>query len=138
MSCTRDARVVVPDRLLQEPCQLIVRQIEVIGISGHSLGVVPMDARGELLRDSVPIWSDSRPDTQPAAFFEQVPEEQWYNMTGNGFPPPLYSIFKLMWFRQHELEMFGSITTVTLKDGRKFSKKVHHVPGLFPHSPSRS
>lgn len=80
-----------------------------IGISGHSLGVVPVDARGRLLRDTVPIWSDSRPDTQPAAFFGVVPEEEWYLATGSGFPPPLYSVFKLMWFRDHEPEMFGRV-----------------------------
>ncbi|MFH2133069.1 MAG: FGGY-family carbohydrate kinase [bacterium] len=86
--------------------------IKVIGISGHSLGVVPMDANGELLRESVPIWSDSRPDTQPAAFFEHISEEDWYTMTGSGFPPPLYSIFKLMWFRDNEPEMFSRIHKV--------------------------
>jgi len=87
-------------------------QIEVIGISGHSLGVVPMDAQGRLLRDAVPIWSDSRPDTQPAEFFTRVPEAAWYTMTGSGFPAPLYAIFKLMWFRDHEPEMFSSIHKV--------------------------
>lgn len=99
-------------KLLAEMPQGTTEQIEVIGISGHSLGVVPIDAKGKLLRESVPIWSDSRPDTQPAAFFEHISEEDWYNMTGSGFPPPLYSIFKLMWFRDNEPEMFGRIHKV--------------------------
>jgi len=85
------------------------KQIAVIGISGHSLGVVPMDVRGNLLRDSVPIWSDTRPDKQPAAFFSHISETNWYLMTGNGFPPSLYSVFKLMWFREHEPEMFRNV-----------------------------
>lgn len=83
-----------------------------IGISGHSLGVVPMDARGTLLREAVPIWSDARPDTQPADFFRRVPETEWYHMTGSGFPPALYSVFKLMWFRDHEPEMFDRMHKV--------------------------
>lgn len=87
-------------------------RVGAIGISGHSLGVVPLDAQGSLLRQAVPIWSDSRPTTQPAAFFAHVPETDWYNLTGSGFPPPLYSIFKLMWFRDHEPEMFGRIHKV--------------------------
>ncbi|MEI7898894.1 MAG: FGGY family carbohydrate kinase [bacterium] len=87
-------------------------RIEVIGISGHSLGVVPMDAQGNLLREAVPIWSDSRPDTQPAEFFQHIPEAEWYLTTGSGFPPPLYSVFKLMWFRDREPGMFGQIDKV--------------------------
>ena len=84
-------------------------RIEAIGISGHSLGVVPLDAQGRLLRETVPIWSDSRPDAQPADFFKRVSETEWYLMTGSGFPPPLYSVFKLMWFRDHEPEMFSRV-----------------------------
>jgi len=87
-------------------------QVAAIGLSGHSLGVVPLDGSGRLLRETVPIWSDARPDTQPAAFFARVPEPEWYAMTGNGFPPPLYSVFKLMWFREREPEMFRRIHRV--------------------------
>jgi len=83
-----------------------------IGISGHSLGVVPMDDRGVLLRETVPIWSDSRPDTQPGDFFHAVSESEWYRLTGNGFPAPLYSVFKLMWLRDHEPELFRRIHCV--------------------------
>ena len=82
------------------------------GISGHSLGVVPLDAKGNLLRDATPIWSDSRPDTQPAQFFEHVDEAEWYRTTGNGFPPPLYSVFKIMWYRDNQPDMFAKIDRV--------------------------
>lgn len=82
-------------------------RIRAIGISGHSLGVVPMDASGRLLRNRVPIWSDARPDgAQLDAFFRCISEKDWYLETGNGFPPALYPVFKLMWFREHEPEMF--------------------------------
>jgi len=99
-------------KLLSSVSDGTAQQIAVIGISGHSLGVVPMDAQGKLLREVVPIWSDSRPDTQPAEFFNHVSEADWYNLTGSGFPAPLYSIFKLMWFRDHEPEMFNQIYKV--------------------------
>ncbi len=83
--------------------------IAVIGISGHSLGVVPLDKEGHLLRDTTPIWSDSRASAQAKEFFERVPEPEWYRITGNGFPAPLYSVFKLMWYRDNEPEVFACI-----------------------------
>jgi len=99
-------------KLLSEMPPGTAEQIAAIGISGHSLGVIPMDEQGHLLREAVPIWSDSRPDTQPASFFEHIPEGDWYTMTGCGFPAPLYSIFKLMWFHDNEPEMFNKIHKV--------------------------
>jgi xylulokinase len=83
------------------------------GISGQSLGVVPLDRHGELLRERTPIWSDARAGMQAACFFEQVPEHEWYTTTGNGFPPPLYAAFKIMWYRDHEPEMFERTAMVT-------------------------
>ena len=79
------------------------------GISGHSLGVVPLDANGVLLRDQTPIWSDSRASSQIDKFFLNVPEIDWYKITGNGFPAPLYSVFKIMWYRDNEPDMFARI-----------------------------
>jgi xylulokinase len=86
--------------------------IQAIGISGHSLGVVPVDGTGELVRDRAIIWSDARPDSQPEAFFRHVPEETWYRGTGCGFPPPLYTVFKIMWLRDNEPECFRKIHKV--------------------------
>jgi xylulokinase len=84
-----------------------------IGISGHSLGVVPLGAGGELLLDATPIWSDTRPDTQQTQpFFDRVPEQEWYMLTGNGFPANLYSIFKILWYRDHAPEVYAAIDKV--------------------------
>jgi xylulokinase len=83
-----------------------------IGISGHSLGVVPLDKNGRLLRERTPIWSDARAGEQAARVFQHLPESEWYQLTGNGFPAGLYSSFKLMWFRDHEPEMFKQIAVV--------------------------
>ncbi len=68
--------------------------ISAIGISGHSLGLIALDAEGKLLRQNAIIWSDSRPDRQPEQFFSKVSEEQWYMTTGNGFPASLYTALK--------------------------------------------
>ena len=74
--------------------------IACVSISGHSLGIVPVGRDG-LLSNRVPIWSDSRADVEAEEFFRTVEEKDWYMITGNGFPPPLYSVFKLMWVKKH-------------------------------------
>ena len=83
-----------------------------LGISGHSLGVVPLDGKGRLLRETTPIWSDTRSLEQASRFFNNYPETDWYLLTGNGFPPSLYSVFKILWYRDHEPEMFSKIDRV--------------------------
>lgn len=87
-------------------------EILAIGISGHSLGAVPLDQNGRLLRDATPIWSDTRAVAQAARFFTEISEEDWYRVTGNGFPAPLYTIFKTMWYRDEEPEMFANIKKI--------------------------
>ena len=104
--------VVESTRLLLDESDVDRRSIEAIGISGHSLGVVPLDARGRLLREHVPIWSDSRPARQADEFFTRIGQSEWYLMTGNGFPPPLYTVFKIMWLRDNEPDLFGRIHKV--------------------------
>ena len=100
-------------RLLAEQAgEAKMKRVRALGISGHSLGVVPLDASGNLLRPTVPIWSDSRAGDEAQAFFRNVPEEAWYMKTGNGFPAALYSVFKLMWFRAHEPEWFDRAATI--------------------------
>ena len=99
------------NRLLNETA-VDKREITCCGISGQSLGVVPLDRNGELLREGTPIWSDSRSDKQVQRFFEKVDEAHWYQMTGNGFPAPLYAVFKMMWYRDNEPEMFKKIAKV--------------------------
>jgi xylulokinase len=101
--------VVQSTHRLLEKASIEIDEIFCCGISGHSLGVVPLDGYGKLLRETTPIWSDSRPLSQSKQFFETVDENEWYLMTGNGFPPPLYSVFKGMWYRDNEPEMFKKI-----------------------------
>jgi xylulokinase len=83
--------------------------IACVAISGHSLGCVPLAADGRLLRATTPIWSDKRPAAQAARFFQRIDPGAWYLQTGNGFPAPHYTVFKILWYRDHEPEMFGRI-----------------------------
>jgi xylulokinase len=86
--------------------------IACLAISGQSLGVVPIDRAGALLREATPIWSDTRASRQAAAFFTKVDREKWYMTTGNGFPAECYSVFKIMWYRDTEPQMFKRIHRV--------------------------
>lgn len=86
--------------------------IKGLAISGHSLSVVPVGKDGALLRSLVPIWSDTRAFRQTQTFFSTVSYEDWYMHTGNGFPAECYSIFKIMWYRDHEPEMYDHIDKI--------------------------
>ncbi len=81
--------------------------IACLAISGHSLGVVPIDGNGELLREKTPIWSDTRSARQTAAFFRTIDKDIWYMATGNGFPAECYPVFKIMWYRDNEPSMLA-------------------------------
>ena len=88
------------------------REITCCGISGHSLGAVPLDKSGNLLRELTPIWSDTRAVSQANSVFAHYPEETWYSITGNGFTPAMYAAFKILWYRDHEPEMYRKIDKV--------------------------
>ena len=86
--------------------------IDCLAISGQSLAVIPLDLDGTLLRPSIPIWSDMRASRQTAEFFQKVDRDRWYMTTGNGFPAECYSVFKIMWYRDNEPELFSRTATV--------------------------
>ena len=81
-------------------------EIVCLAVSGHSLGVTPVDKDGKLLVEYTPIWSDSRAGVQAERFFETINEEQWYLTTGNGFPAANYGIFKIMWTKDELPEVY--------------------------------
>lgn len=98
--------IIASTHLLLE--QTGVRPLEVRGIalSGQSLTAIPLDKNGKELLDKVPIWSDSRAAEESREFFRKTDQRAWYNLTGNGFPAPCYTIFKLMWMQKHQPEVY--------------------------------
>lgn len=82
-------------------------EIVALAISGHSLGAVPVSAEGEILTERTPLWSDLRAGAQADAFFEKINYEDWYMTTGNGFPRECYSVFKMMWCRENQPEIYA-------------------------------
>lgn len=83
--------------------------IVALAISGHSLGAVPVDKDGNLLRDATPIWSDIRAQQEVEEFLKKVDPDDWYLTTGNGFPAACYTIFKVMWYKKNEPEMWKKV-----------------------------
>lgn len=98
--------VVAGTRELKKKSGFTPGEIAAVAISGHSLGCVPIDGEGRLLRESTPIWSDTRAGEQTSDFFSHTDPKEWYMTTGNGFPPECYTVFKTMWYRDREPEMF--------------------------------
>ncbi len=101
--------VVESTRTLLQTSAVDKADIACLGISGHSLGAVPVDIHGNLLRDETPIWSDIRAQAEAQEFFKTVNPEEWYMTTGNGFPAACYTIFKVMWYKKHEPEMWRNV-----------------------------
>ena len=101
--------VVQSTRQLLEASAVRKEEIVCLGISGHSLGAVPVNREGSLLRKATPIWSDTRSEKQVDEFFARVDPAEWYLTTGNGFPAACYTVFKVMWYRDHEPQMFRRI-----------------------------
>lgn len=86
--------------------------IAAIAVSGQSLGTIGLDASGHALRNSTPIWSDSRGADAASRAFARFDEQEWYRLTGNGFPAGLYPVFKLGWYAQHDAEFLRDLRTV--------------------------
>lgn len=99
-------------KTLKETSGIDPKSIAALAISGHSLGVVPLNGGGELLLSATPIWSDMRAEKQAGGFFSARSETDWYMKTGNGFPAHLYTAFKLLWYKEHMPEMFKNIAVV--------------------------
>ncbi len=104
--------VIKSTRKLLEKSSVDAGELAGLAISGHSLGVVPVDRKGELLLSSVPIWSDRRAVEQAEDFFKSRSQKDWYLMTGNGFAKECYPLFKLQWFREHYPEIWKRCDSV--------------------------
>jgi xylulokinase len=76
-------------------------------ISGHGIGVVPVDRKGALLRGKTLLWSDSRALEQTERLFQQVDELEWYRTTGFALRPENCTAVKIMWHRDHEPDVYG-------------------------------
>lgn len=79
-----------------------------ISFSGQMMGQVPVSEDGKLLLEHVPIWADGRAVEQAEQVLNELGGyEEFYKITLQGHNPQLYSIFRVMWFREHMPEVFN-------------------------------
>lgn len=88
------------------------KAIAAVAASGHSLVAVPLNEGNQPLLEQVPIWSDARAVAEAKDYFSQVNYRDWYLATGNGDPPETYSIFKLIWLKAHEPDIWAKTRRV--------------------------
>lgn len=86
--------------------------IEAVSFSGQMMGVVPLDAHGEVVRPAI-IWADTRSHAQCDQMLERVGMGTAYRITGHRLNAT-YSLTKLMWLRDNEPESFARIATFVL------------------------
>ena len=80
--------------------------VNAICLSGHSMGIASLDKNGELLCDTMPIWSDDRGTPQAKRFFENTDYLDWYKDTGCGSPAGLYPLFKIMNCKENTPDLY--------------------------------
>ncbi|WP_066041474.1 xylulokinase [Herbiconiux solani] len=85
-------------------------EIDAVSFSGQMMGVVPVDAAGEIVRPAI-IWADTRSGAQCDTLIERVGMDRAYAITGHRLNPT-YSLSKVMWLRDTEPEAFARIDTV--------------------------
>ena len=75
-------------------------QIVGISFSGHMMGSVLLDQKGELLRSAI-IWADQRATAQVETLSRTVGDDRFYAISGNR-NNPTNSICKIMWSLEHD------------------------------------
>lgn len=99
--------------VIESTCELMEKigfnPAEVVGISfsGQMMGQVPVAADGTLLQEQVPIWIDGRASEQVEVLFKKLGGyERFYEITMQGHNPQLYTLFRVMWYRDNIPEVF--------------------------------
>jgi len=101
------AAVVEATREIIETSGIDPVNIAAISFSGQMMGQIPVDADGNLLQQRVPIWADGRATKQVEQVFDALGGyEEFYRITMQGHNPELYSIFRVMWYRDNMPEVF--------------------------------
>jgi xylulokinase len=79
--------------------------IDVIGVSGHMLGCVPVDSGGRALRPAI-IHADTRSSEEAEQIGELVGRENLYHRTGCILSAQS-SLAKILWLKRNEPEVFA-------------------------------
>jgi len=80
------------------------KNVEVIGISGHMNGCIPISAQGKVLYNNI-IHSDSRTWPQCNMIEEHIDPYSFYRITGNRLDPH-YTLPKVLWLKEHYPDIY--------------------------------
>ncbi len=92
-------------RQLFASARVAPEDVACISFSGQMQGCLPVDRQGNPLRRCI-IWADQRAVAQAALLEEKLGMERVYHITGHRISPT-YSGPKILWLRDHELEVFA-------------------------------
>ena len=90
--------------MLRELAPEYVKKVETIGISGHMLGCLPMDAEGQALRASM-IHADTRALAVSNELRERFGRDYFYNISGNVLSPAA-TLCKILWLKREQPEVY--------------------------------
>lgn len=93
-------------RQVMEQAGIDAKNVAAISFSAQSLGCVPVDEKGNLLRQRTMIWMDARAVEQSRAIIAQYGARKHYETTGNSFDVALYPCSKILWLKQNEPEVY--------------------------------
>jgi len=85
-------------------------EILCISFSGHMVGCIPIDKKGDLLLEKVPIYADSRGSRQAESIINNIGGvDRLYEITGTGQSPDCYSVSKYLWIKEEMPHIFKKI-----------------------------
>ena len=90
--------------MLRELAPEYVKQVQAIGISGHMLGCLPMDAEGQALMPAL-IHADSRALRQSNDLCDRFGRDYFYGISGNVLTPAS-TLCKTLWLKQERPEIY--------------------------------
>lgn len=81
-------------------------EIECVAFSGKTLEVVPVDGAGNLVRARSLTYQDTRSTREASQFLREFGHRAFYSITGGGHTPAIYPLFKILWLKANEPEVF--------------------------------
>jgi len=82
------------------------KAIACVTFSGHMMGCVPVDKKGNLVRKGTFLWADTRSVKQAEFILDKIGRERFYKITGAGLDFALYPVTKIMWIKENEPDVF--------------------------------
>ena len=90
--------------MLRELVPEYLKQVDAIGVSGHMLGLLPMDREGQVLRPAM-IRRDTRAKAVTETLLDRYGADYFYRISGNVLTSNL-TLSKAVWLHENEPEVY--------------------------------